>query len=160
MFEKYPENLIGFRLGGDIKIVDFWLDPNWQILDEHVPEDVKIKKQKVSEETGFVYYVMFSDKNSFEQLFNMLTNIIEYNLDLQRKQDLFTEKMGELKGLFNKLTYDELKQLSFDTPLSIIKGGGRKSRKLEQEQQLEETVTPTEDSIKDENQILEEKTED
>ena len=62
MFKQYPENLIGFRVGGGIKIIDFWLDPNWQILDEHVPEDVKIKKQKVSEDTGFVYYIMFCEE--------------------------------------------------------------------------------------------------
>ena len=158
MFKQYPENLIGFRVGGGIKIIDFWLDPNWQILDEHVPEDVKIKKQKVSEDTGFVYYIMFCEEKQFEDLFDMLVTIIEYNLDLQRKQDLFTEKMGELKGLFNELTYDELKQLSFDTPLSII-SGKKKPKKTEHEPHEPQEPEVTNDTPKEEDVVLEEKTE-
>ena len=45
MFKKYPDNLIGFRIGGDVRIIDFWLDKEWSILDEHVPEEVQLKKQ-------------------------------------------------------------------------------------------------------------------
>ena len=65
-------------------------------------------------------------------MYTVFTNIIEYNLELQKKQDLFTEKMTELKGLFGKLSYDELKQLSFDTPLSIMGGGKKKNKKTEE----------------------------
>lgn len=130
MFKKYPENLIGFRINADVKVIDFWLDPNWSILEEHVPEEIKLKKQKVSEETGFIYYIMFSDLFSFEEMYGIFSKIIEYNLDLQKKQELFSEKMSELKGLFGKLSYDELKQLSFDTPLSIM-GGKKRGKKIE-----------------------------
>lgn len=119
MFKKYPDNLIGFRSGGDVRIIDFWLDKDWSILDEHVPEEVQLKKQKVSEETGDIYYIMFTGLYNFNELYTILTTIIEYNLDLQRKQELFTEKMTELKGLFGKLSYDELKQISFENPLSL-----------------------------------------
>lgn len=130
MFKKYPDNLIGFRIGGDVKIIDFWLDSEWPILDEHVPEEVQLKKQKVSEETGDIYYIMFTNLYNFEELYTILSTIIEYNLDLQRKQELFTEKMTELKGLFGKLSYDELKQISFENPLSLTppkKGKGKKN---------------------------------
>jgi hypothetical protein len=131
MFKKYPENLIGFRINADVKVIDFWLDPTWSILEEHVPEEIKLKKQKVSEDTGFIYYIMFSDLFSFEEMYTVFSKIIEYNLDLQKKQELFSEKMTELKGLFGKLTYDELKQLSFDTPLSIM-SGKRKGKRIEE----------------------------
>ena len=141
MFNKYPTNIIGFRVNGAFKMLDFWLDPNWEILDEHVPESVQIKKQKVSEETGLVYYVMYAQEITFETLFDLLTEVIEYNVDLQRKQELFTQKMGELKGLFTKLSYDELTQLSFDTPMSITPVKKGRTKKSDQE-----IVTPTEDS--------------
>lgn len=131
MFKKYPENLIGFRINADVKVIDFWLDPTWSILEEHVPEEIKLKKQKVSEDTGFIYYIMFSDLFSFEEMYTIFSKIIEYNLDLQKKQELFSEKMTELKGLFGKLSYDELKQLSFDTPLSIM-GGKKKGKRIEE----------------------------
>lgn len=140
MFKKYPENLIGFRINADVKVIDFWLDPTWSILEEHVPEEIKLKKQKVSEDTGFIYYIMFSDLFSFEEMYTVFSKIIEYNLDLQKKQELFSEKMTELKGLFGKLSYDELKQLSFDTPLSIM-SGKRKGKRIEEPVVTEELNT-------------------
>jgi hypothetical protein len=132
MFKKYPDNLIGFRINADVKVIDFWLDPAWSILEDHIPEDIKLKKQKISEDTGLIYYIMFSDLLTFEDMYGIFSKIIEYNLDLQKKQDLFSEKMTELKGLFGKLTYDELKQLSFDTPLSIMDTGIKRSKKVEE----------------------------
>ena len=119
MFKKYPDNLIGFRSGGDVKIIDFWLDKDWSILDEHVPEEVQLKKQKVSDETGDIYYIMFTGLYNFVELYTILTTIIEYNLDLQRKQELFTAKMTELKNLFGQLSYEELKEISFENPLTL-----------------------------------------
>lgn len=132
MFKKYPDNLIGFRINADVKVIDFWLDPAWSILEDHIPEEIKLKKQKISEDTGLIYYIMFSDLLTFEDMYGIFSKIIEYNLDLQKKQDLFSEKMTELKGLFGKLSYDELKQLSFDTPLSIMDTGIKRSKKVEE----------------------------
>ena len=132
MFKKYPDNLIGFRINADVKVIDFWLDPAWSILEDHIPEEIKLKKQKISEDTGLIYYIMFSDLLTFEDMYGIFSKIIEYNLDLQKKQDLFSEKMTELKGLFGKLSYDELKQLSFDTPLSIMDTGINRSKKVEE----------------------------
>ena len=50
-------------------------------------------------------------------IFNELREIIEYNLDIERKQMLFNKKMDELKNLFITLSYDELKKLTFDTAI-------------------------------------------
>lgn len=145
MFKKYPDNLIGFRINADVRVIDFWLDPTWSILEDHVPEEIKLKKQKISEDTGFIYYIMFSDLFTFEEMYTVFSKIIEYNLDLQKKQDLFSEKMTELKGLFGKLSYDELKQLSFDTPLSIMGSGKKRSKKVD-EPIVEDTELNTENN--------------
>lgn len=151
MFKKYPDNLIGFRSGGDVRIIDFWLDKDWSILDEHVPEEVQLKKQKVSEETGDIYYIMFTGLYNFNELYTILTTIIEYNLDLQKKQALFTEKMTELKNLFGQLSYDELKEISFENPLTLGAPKKSKNKKSEpvKEQPKEKEVavveTPTEE---------------
>ncbi len=160
MFNKYPNNIIGFRVNGVYKVLDFWLDPKWQILDDHVPESVQIKKQKISEETNMVYYTMLTQEEKFQTLFEMLIEVIEYNLDLQRKQDLFTEKMGELKNLFTSLSYDELKQLSFDTPLSIMTKGKKtkKSEKVSDEQVVNNKEADN-GQVEVNEEVLEEKTE-
>lgn len=153
MFKKYPDNLIGFRSGGDVKIIDFWLDKDWSILDEHVPEEVQLKKQKVSEETGDIYYIMFTGLYNFNELYTILTSIIEYNLDLQRKQELFTEKMTELKGLFGKLSYDELKQISFENPLSL---GAPKKGKSKKNEPTPEPVEEVRQDVQADVQVAEE----
>ena len=120
MFKNYPENLIGLRVNKGVNIIDYWLNPKWNILDEHIKEGVEVKKQKVSEETGFNYYVMYSQNFSLEELYNMFVEIIEHNVDLEKKQELFTQKISELKDIFGKLDYEELASLSFETPLSVL----------------------------------------
>jgi hypothetical protein len=69
---------------------------------------------------------MFTGLYNFVELYNILTMIIEYNLDLQRKQELFTAKMTELKTLFGQLSYEELKEISFENPLTL--GSPKKSK--------------------------------
>ncbi len=155
MFKKYPDNLIGFRSGGDVRIIDFWLDKDWSILDEHVPEEVQLKKQKVSEETGDIYYIMFTALYSFSELYTILTTIIEYNLDLQKKQALFTEKMTELKNLFGQLSYDELKEISFENPLTL--GSPKKSKNKKSEPIVKEEpikMEPKEEPVVEPKQEL------
>ena len=34
MFNKYPTNIIGFRVNGAFKMLDFWLDPKCQNHDK------------------------------------------------------------------------------------------------------------------------------
>lgn len=156
MFNKYPDNLIGFRTSGELRVIDFWLDKDWSILDEHVPEETQLKKQKVSEETGDIYYVMFTGLYSFSELYAILTTIIEYNIDLQKKQDLFTEKMSELKGLFGKLSYDELKQISFENPLSLGTPKKGKPKKNEPIPEPVEVVEEVEQDIQVDDQVIQE----
>jgi hypothetical protein len=150
MFKKYPDNLIGFRSGGDVKIIDFWLDKDWSILDEHVPEEVQLKKQKVSEETGDIYYIMFTGLYNFVELYAILTKIIEYNLDLQRKQELFTAKMTELKNLFGQLSYEELKEISFENPLTLGAPKKAKNKKTEPVKEEPKIEPVNEEPVKEE----------
>lgn len=123
LFEKYPENIIGFRVNKTTKIIDVWLNSEWE-LPTTESKLFAIKKQKDDSENGRNYYIVFSETSDFETLFQSLTKIIEHNLDIERKQKLFASKMGELKKLFTTLTYDELKQIQFDTPLALTSGSG------------------------------------
>lgn len=117
-FEKYPQNIFGFRINGDIKIIDFWLPNNWDITQNF--DDCTLKKQKDDESGKRSYYIIFSNVVNFENLFKNVSDIIEHNLEIEKKQMLFAEKVGELKKLFTTLTYDELKVIQFDAPLSLV----------------------------------------
>jgi hypothetical protein len=117
LFEKYPENIIGFRVNGGAKIIDFWLNNNWELL--KLGDGINIKKQKTNEANTSTYYIIYSDMFDFGALFDMLSNIIEHNLDIEKKQVLFKDKLNELKNLFTSLSYDELKEIQFETPYSL-----------------------------------------
>ena len=118
LFEKYPENIIGFRVNKSTKIIDVWLNNEWE-LPINESKLFAIKKQKEDENSGKSYYIIFSETSDFDMLYESLTKIIEHNLDIERKQKLFAAKMNELKKLFTTLSYDELKEIQFDTPLAL-----------------------------------------
>jgi hypothetical protein len=118
LFEKYPENIIGFRVNKTTKIIDVWLSNEWE-LPTNESKLFAIKKQKDDEANNKSYYIIFSDTSDFEGLYQSLTKIIEHNLDIERKQKLFSSKMNELKKLFTTLSYEELKEIQFDTPLAL-----------------------------------------
>lgn len=120
LFEQYPENIIAFRIGGSentTKIIDFWFNNEWEILDSKEPNQgeghylTQLKRQEDSKS----YYIIFSDTLSFEQLYAHLGNMIQHNIDIEKKKALFSKKLQELKNLFTKLSYDELKTMGFDT---------------------------------------------
>ena len=116
LFEKYPNNIIGFRVNKTTKIIDFWLNNSWELREE-TRNGIIIKKQKIDEQNQRSYYIIYSENFDFEVIFDELCEIIEYNLDIERKQMLFNKKMDELKNLFITLSYDELKKLTFDTTI-------------------------------------------
>ncbi len=117
-FEKYPENIIGFRVNKSMKIIDVWINNNWEIPKQ--PNGVTIAKQKNDESKNSSYYILYSESFSFIYLFDCVSNIIEHNLDIERKQNLFKDKLNELKNLFTTLTYDELRMIQIETP-NILK---------------------------------------
>jgi hypothetical protein len=122
LFSKYPKNIIGFRVNNTTRIIDFWFNNDWEFpkLDENQVVRYAIKKQKEDPNTNMTYYVMFSEMLTFEDLFTQLSSVIEYNLDIERKQKLFAQKMNDLKKLFVTLTYDELKDLDINSPMSLL----------------------------------------
>jgi hypothetical protein len=136
-FEKYPQNIIGFRVNKTTKIIDVWLNNNWEIPNQE--KNVNVKKQKVSEETNLTYYIVYSDSFDFVMLYDVVSSIIEHNLDIERKQNLFKEQLTKLKNLFTTLSYDELKAIQFETPYSL-----RQQEIVHQEPDLTESLVTEE----------------
>ena len=116
-FDKYPNNILGFRKNKITKIIDFWFDHGWEFPERNDDEllDYSIKKQKEPIEGQATYYIIYSDTSDFKKLFDHISKIIDYNLDIEKKRDLFSEKIDDLKKLFVTLTYEELKKITFDT---------------------------------------------
>jgi hypothetical protein len=112
-FEKYPNNIIGFRVNTNNKIIDVWLNIDW-VIPSDFNNDINVKKQKTDDKTGANYYMFYSEKLNFNELFKFVSNVIEHNLEVEKKQVLFKDKITELKDLFTKLSFEELKSIHFD----------------------------------------------
>lgn len=134
-FEKYPNNIIGFRVNGNNKVIDFWLDSEWTVDLVKEVKNLSIKKQKSSDDNKSIYYVLFSDKLDFNSMYKVFCDIMEHNLDMERKKDLYVEKLTELRDLFDNLTYDELKKIQFKKPKTTRSSQNNK----EEEMTLEES---------------------
>jgi hypothetical protein len=111
LFEKYPNNIFGFRLNNMIKVIDFWVKKDW-VLNASVEKGFEVKQQK-TEDGDLLYYIAYSADLSFVELFNCVAEIIEYNLDKEKKTQLFNEKIQELKKMFLEGNYDDLKKMDF-----------------------------------------------
>lgn len=117
MFKKYPDNIIGFRTNSDNKVIDFWFDKGWKIPQDLISPDIDIKQ--VKEEGSNIYYYVYSPKLNFIDLYNLVANFIEYNLDIEKRKILFNEKVNELKRLFLEKQFDELKNIEFNIVHSL-----------------------------------------
>lgn len=165
LFEQYPNNIIGFRVNKTTKIIDFWLNNSWELRDE-VRNGIMIKKQKTDDSNQRSYYIIYSETFDFEVIFDELCEIIEYNLDIERKQMLFSKKMDELKNLFITLSYDELKKLTFDTAIidptsSVVDDNNNYTYTPEViEVVKDETIIETKKSKKSKKQVIEKQIEE
>jgi hypothetical protein len=165
LFEQYPNNIIGFRVNKTTKIIDFWLNNSWELRDE-VRNGIMIKKQKTDDSNQRSYYIIYSETFDFEVIFDELCEIIEYNLDIERKQMLFSKKMDELKNLFITLSYDELKKLTFDTAIidptsSVVDDNNNYAYTPEVVEVIkEETIIETKKSKKSKKQVIEKQIEE
>jgi hypothetical protein len=134
-FEKYPDNIFGLRVNKSTKIIDFWFNKDWEFPEKGKDEKVQhqFKKQKEDAGSGPNYYIIFSDNLTFEELYAEVSAIIDFNLEIEKKQKLFNQKVNDLKRLFVTMSYEQLKEIEFDTPLSLTKPQELQTEEVEHE---------------------------
>lgn len=110
LFNKYPNIIFGFRLNNSIKVIDFLVKKDW-VITPNPESGYEVKQQKI--EGDLIYYIAYSAALSFTELFDRVSEMIEYNLDKEKKTELFNEKIQELKKMFLEGNYDDLRKLDF-----------------------------------------------
>lgn len=120
LFNKYPKNIIGFRVNQKNKIIDFWFPVDWTINMKF--PDMEFIKHKTSTDGSLVYYTINStnETTTFMEVFHALETVLLYNINLAKKKQLFDEKIRMLKTKFDELDIDQLKRLSFHIDDGII----------------------------------------
>ena len=85
--------------------------PKWVVKDSPSPD---IKSHKTGpNEVGKVVYHFYGEKNKLnvDTLLDFLEEVINENLDRERKEDLFKKKVEELKTVFKSSTLTDLENL-------------------------------------------------
>ena len=82
------------------------------------------------------YYYADSSKATYDDMFDLIEETVKANNEINMKLKLLREKGDELKELFSRLPYEELKTLEFVT--SASKKPKRSSRKKKEEAKVEE----------------------
>lgn len=100
--------VIGIRYLQGIQLVDAVLKEGWT-----VPESQLIQKERVDGEDN--YYMFFSDSEDIDidDLLDYVQEIINLNIEREKKYELLKEKVAELQKIFKDCSLNKLQRLKF-----------------------------------------------
>jgi hypothetical protein len=100
--------VIGIRYLEGIQLVDAILKEGWT-----VPKSQLIQTEKIEGDDN--YYIFFSDNDrmDIDDLLNYVQEIINLNIEREKKYELLTSKVGELQKIFKDNSLTKLQKLRF-----------------------------------------------
>jgi len=101
----------GIEMYNDAIIVKVVYPNKWKAY----PSDDERIKVTPSDDGSMTYYYADSNNTTYDEMFDLIDQTIKANRDILLKLQLLRDKGEELKELFSKLSYDELKTLKFVT---------------------------------------------
>jgi hypothetical protein len=114
----------------DYLVIDAHFPSSWKVLKKFVIEDRFVNLGTVDENKVGMSFVCEVTEDSLNLTQNNIIGIINYNLEREQKESLFEQKISELRGIFEKQTFESLKSLKFDLKspieLPISKNGKSK----------------------------------
>jgi hypothetical protein len=105
---KLAEYSVGCRIMDGYFLINITYDGNWNVIP---PENDKIE---FAQKNGVSYYMAMINEVSFEEVFNSIKETIDYNIDLQKKVNLFKSKVDELQEIFAKEDLETLRTITFE----------------------------------------------
>ena len=105
----------------------------WKLPKKYVDENRVVEQDSKSSTHRFFSFVSEITEEDVDRITSNIKNIVKYNLEREEKEQLFENKVNELKGIFEKQNLKSLKNLKFQLNLNKIE--------LEDD---EEEVRPTE----------------
>lgn len=80
---------------------------------EYNDEKLKILVQDKNDRVNLVSFVTSANSEGYDLVFSVAQSIIKYNMELEEKENLFQQKITELKDLFTTESLDKLKNIQF-----------------------------------------------
>lgn len=138
----------------DIKMIQGWLivgmtyKKSWQILK---PLNELIEQR---ENDDRIFYCAPLNQVDADDVFSSIRDTINYNIDMEKKVELFQVKVNELQNIFSELDYEELVTVEFKYKKKK-KANKKQSQKAIEEEITENTVEES-DIIDNDEELVDE----
>ena len=139
----------------DIKMIQGWLivgmtyKKSWQILK---PLNELIEQR---ENDDRIYYCAPMNQVDADDVFVSIRDTINYNIDMEKKVELFQIKVNELQNIFSELDYEELVTIEFKYKKKK-KGNTKKQNQKVIEEEIPENIVEESDIINKDEELVEE----
>lgn len=139
----------------DIKMMQGWLivgmtyKKSWQILK---PLNELIEQR---ENDDRIFYCAPLNQVDADDVFSRIRDTINYNIDMEKKVELFQVKVNELQNIFSELDYEELVTIEFKYKKKK-KGNTKKQNQKVIEEEIPENTIEESDIIDDEEELVDE----
>lgn len=139
----------------DIKMIQGWLivgmtyKKSWQILK---PLNELIEQR---ENDDRIYYCAPMNQVDADDVFVSIRDTINYNIDMEKKVELFQVKVNELQNIFSELDYEELITIEFKYKKKK-KGNTKKQNQKVIEEEIPENIVEESDIINEDEELVEE----
>ena len=139
----------------DIKMTQGWLivgmtyKKSWQILK---PLNELIEQKENGDR---IYYCAPMNQVDADDVFVSIRDTINYNIDMEKKVELFQVKVNELQNIFSELDYEELVTIEFKYKKKK-KGNTKKQNQKVIEEEIPENIVEESDIINEDEELVEE----
>ena len=139
----------------DIKMIQGWLivgmtyKKSWQILK---PLNELIEQKENGDR---IYYCAPMNQVDADDVFVSIRDTINYNIDMEKKVELFQVKVNELQNIFSELDYEELVTIEFKYKKKK-KGNTKKQNQKVIEEEITENTVEESDIIDNDEELVDE----
>ena len=112
--KKLGKHLISIRRAEMFYFIDLKFPKTW-LINQKLFEEKKVVpfSLKNSENETGISFVAEDNSSEFVNVMNTITNLINRNIEIEKKNELLNISIEKLKLLFNKSKLDDLKNLEF-----------------------------------------------
>jgi hypothetical protein len=130
--KKLGKHLISIRRAEMFYFIDLKFPKTW-LINQKLFEEKKVVpfSLKNSENETGISFVAEDNSSEFGNVINTITNLINRNIEIEKKNELLNISIEKLKLLFNKSKLDDLKNLEFSINIKDLEHEDTESTKVD-----------------------------
>jgi hypothetical protein len=130
--KKLGKHLISIRRAEMFYFIDLKFPKTW-LINQKLFEEKKVVpfSLKNSENETGISFVAEDNSSEFVNVMNTITNLINRNIEIEKKNELLNISIEKLKLLFNKSKLDDLKNLEFSINTKDLEHEDTESTKVD-----------------------------